>query len=213
MSGASVGQAGLGRGTATRPTASRGRLLTGVALFVAGFTLVFVAVGTLAGSLGALLGRWEDPLTRVLGVVVVLMGLAFLGFVPFLQQDRRLHASPTAGLWGAPVLGIVFGIGWAPCIGPTLAAVLALSLDGGSAARGAALSVAYCLGLGLPFLAIALGMQRSSAVLALLRRHRLAISRIGGGLLILVGLALVTGLWGAWTQSLQGLVAGFRPVV
>jgi cytochrome c-type biogenesis protein len=213
MSGASVGQAGLGRAAPSRPAASRGRLLTGVALFVAGFTLVFVAVGTLAGSLGALLGRWEDPLMRVLGVVVVLMGLAFLGFVPFLQQDRRLHASPTAGLWGAPVLGVVFGLGWAPCIGPTLAAVLALSLDGGSAARGAALSVAYCLGLGLPFLAIALGMQRSSAVLGFLRRHRLAISRVGGGLLILIGLALVTGLWGAWTQSLQGLVAGFRPVV
>jgi cytochrome c-type biogenesis protein len=212
MSGASVGQTGLGRG-APRPTASRGRLLTGVALFVAGFTVVFVAVGTLAGSLGALLGRWEDPLMRVLGVVVVLMGLAFLGFVPFLQQDRRLHASPTAGLWGAPVLGVVFGLGWAPCIGPTLAAVLALSLDGGSAARGATLSVAYCLGLGLPFLAIALGMQRSSAVLTFLRAHRLAISRVGGGLLILIGLALVTGLWGTWTQSLQGLVAGFRPVI
>jgi cytochrome c-type biogenesis protein len=213
MSGASVGQTGLGRGGAARPAVSRGRLVTGVALFVAGFTLVFVAVGTLAGSLGALLGRWEDPLMRVLGVGVVLMGLAFLGFVPFLQRDRRLHASPAAGLWGAPLLGVVFGIGWAPCIGPTLAAVLALSLDGGSAARGATLSVAYCLGLGLPFLAIALGMQRSSAVLTFLRRHRLAISRTGGGMLILIGLALVTGLWGAWTQSLQGLVAGFRPVV
>ena len=213
MSGAALGQTGLGRGTRTAPPAGRGRLLAGVGLFVAGFTLVFVAVGTLAGSLGALLGRWEDPLMRVLGVVVVLMGLAFLGFLPFLQQDRRLHATPTAGLWGAPVLGIVFGLGWAPCIGPTLAAVLALSLDDGSAARGATLSVAYCLGLGLPFLAIALGMQRSSAALTFLRRHRLAISRIGGGLLILIGLALVTGLWGAWTQSLQGLVAGFRPVV
>jgi cytochrome c-type biogenesis protein len=213
MSGASVGQTGLGRGAGARPTASRGRLLAGVGLFVAGFTLVFVAVGTLAGSLGGLLGRWEDPLMRVLGVVVVLMGLAFLGFVPFLQQERRLHASPTAGLWGAPVLGVVFGLGWAPCIGPTLAAVLALSLDDGSAARGATLSVAYCLGLGLPFLAIALGMQRSAAVLGFLRRHRLAITRVGGGLLLVIGLALVTGLWGTWTQSLQGLVAGFRPVV
>ncbi|GAA2720179.1 cytochrome c biogenesis CcdA family protein [Cellulomonas aerilata] len=213
MSGASVGQSGLGRDGSARATASRSRLLAGVALFVAGFTLVFVAVGTLAGSLGALLGRWEDPLTRVLGVVVVLMGLAFLGFVPFLQQERRLHVSPAAGLWGAPVLGVVFGLGWAPCIGPTLAAVLALSLEDGSAARGATLSVAYCLGLGLPFLAIALGMQRSSAALTFLRRHRPAITRLGGGLLILIGLALVTGLWGAWTQSLQGLVAGFRPVV
>ena len=213
MSGASLGQTGLGRGTRTAPAAGRGRLLAGVALFVAGFTLVFVAVGALAGSLGALLGRWEDPLTRVLGVVVVLMGVAFLGYVPFLQRERRLHVSPTAGLWGAPVLGVVFGLGWAPCIGPTLAAVLALSLDGGSAARGAALSVAYCVGLGLPFLVIALGLGRSAAALVFLRRHRLAISRVGGVMLVLIGLALVTGLWGAWTQSLQGLVAGFRPVV
>ena len=216
MSGASVGQTGVGRtatGTSTRTAPARGRLLAGVGLFVAGFTLVFVAVGALAGSLGALLGRWEDPLTRVLGVVVVLMGIAFLGFVPFLQRDTRLHVSPSAGLWGAPLLGIVFGLGWAPCIGPTLAAVLALSLDEGSAARGAVLSVAYCLGLGLPFLLIALGVQRSGGALAFLRRHRLAISRTGGGLLVLIGLALVTGLWGEWTQSLQGLVAGFRPVV
>ncbi|WP_396134611.1 cytochrome c biogenesis CcdA family protein [Cellulomonas sp. ATA003] len=213
MSGAALGQTGLGRGTRTAPAAGRGRLLAGVALFVAGFTAVFVVLGTLAGSVGALLGQWEDPLTRVLGVVVVLMGLAFLGFVPFLQRDTRLHVSPAAGLWGAPVLGVVFGLGWAPCIGPTLAAVIALSLDGGSPARGAALSVAYCLGLGLPFLAIALGLGRSAAALAFLRRHRLVISRIGGGLLIVIGLALVTGLWGTWTQSLQGLIAGFRPVV
>jgi cytochrome c-type biogenesis protein len=213
MSGASVGQTGLGRGSRPASSPGRGRLLAGVGLFVAGFTLVFVAVGALAGSLGAVLARWEDPLTRVLGVVVVLMGVAFLGFVPFLQRDARLHVSPAAGLWGAPLLGVVFGLGWAPCIGPTLAAVLALSLDGGSAARGATLSVAYCLGLGLPFLAIALGVQRSAGVLAFLRRHRLAISRAGGLMLIVIGLALVTGLWGMWTQSLQGLVAGFRPVV
>jgi cytochrome c-type biogenesis protein len=213
MSGASVGQTGLGRGATRTAAPARGRLLAGVGLFVAGFTLVFVAVGALAGSLGAVLGRWEDPLTRVLGVVVVLMGVAFLGYVPFLQRDTRLHVSPSAGLWGAPLLGIVFGLGWAPCIGPTLAAVLALSLDEGSAARGAVLSVAYCLGLGLPFLLIALGLQRSTAALSVLRRHRRAISRVGGGLLVLIGLALVTGLWSEWTQSLQGLVAGFRPVV
>jgi len=213
MSGASVGQTGLGRGATRTAAPARGRLLAGVGLFVAGFTLVFVAVGALAGSLGAVLGRWEDPLTRVLGVVVVLMGVAFLGYVPFLQRDTRLHVSPSAGLWGAPLLGIVFGLGWAPCIGPTLAAVLALSLDEGSAARGAVLSVAYCVGLGLPFLLLALGLQRSTAALSFLRRHRLVISRVGGGLLVLIGLALVTGLWSEWTQSLQGLVAGFRPVV
>ena len=206
---------GTGR-VAVRGTGSdsgRGRLLLGVGLFVAGFTVVFVALGTVAGSVGAELGRLQGPITRVLGVVVILLGVAFLGFFPFLQQERRVHVSPTAGLWGAPVLGIVFGLGWAPCIGPTLAAVIALSLDGGSPVRGALLSVAYCVGLGLPFLLIALGYQRSARALGFARRHRLAIMRLGGAMLIVIGIALVTGLWGTWTQSLQGLVSGFEPVV
>lgn len=194
----------------------RTRLLTGVGLFVAGFTVVFVLLGVLAGSIGGVLKEWQDPLTRVLGVVVVLMGLAFMGFVPFLQQDRRVHLSPRAGLWGAPLLGLVFGLGWTPCIGPTLVAITALSLDGGSAARGAVLSVAFCLGLGLPFLLIALGTARSARALGLLRRHRLAVMRAGGGLLVVLGLALVSGLWGAWAQWLQGLLTSsgvFVPVV
>jgi cytochrome c-type biogenesis protein len=194
----------------------RTRLLTGVGLFVAGFTVVFVLLGVLAGSIGGVLRDWQDPLTRVLGVVVVLMGLAFMGFVPFLQQERRPHLSPRAGLWGAPLLGLVFGLGWTPCIGPTLVAITALSLDGGSAARGAVLSVAFCLGLGLPFLLIALGTARSARALGLLRRHRLAVMRVGGGLLVVLGLALVSGLWGAWAQWLQGLLTSsgvFVPVV
>jgi cytochrome c-type biogenesis protein len=204
---------GAGGADVGRSDSGRGRLLLGVGLFVAGFTVVFVALGTLAGSVGAELGRLQGPITRVLGVVVILLGVAFLGFFPFLQQERRVHVSPTAGLWGAPVLGIVFGLGWAPCIGPTLAAVIALSLDGGSPGRGALLSVAYCVGLGLPFLLIALGYQRSARALGFARRHRLAIMRLGGAMLIVIGIALVTGLWGTWTQSLQGLVSGFEPVV
>jgi cytochrome c-type biogenesis protein len=194
----------------------RTRLLAGVGLFVAGFTVVFVLLGVLAGSVGGVLKDWQDPLTRVLGVVVVLMGLAFMGLVPFLQQDRRVHLSPRAGLWGAPLLGLVFGLGWTPCIGPTLVAITALSLDGGSPARGAVLSVAFCLGLGLPFLLIALGTARSARALALLRRHRLAVMRAGGGLLVVLGLALVSGLWGTWAQWLQGLLTSsgvFVPVV
>ncbi|NMM31909.1 MAG: cytochrome c biogenesis protein CcdA [Cellulomonas sp.] len=194
----------------------RTRLLAGVGLFVAGFTLVFVLLGVLAGSVGGVLKDWQDPLTRVLGVVVVVMGLAFMGLVPFLQQDRRVHLSPRAGLWGAPLLGLVFGLGWTPCIGPTLVAITALSLDGGSPARGAVLSVAFCLGLGLPFVLIALGTARSARALALLRRHRLAVMRAGGGLLVVLGLALVSGLWGTWAQWLQGLLTSsgvFVPVV
>ncbi|WP_412869259.1 cytochrome c biogenesis CcdA family protein [Cellulomonas sp. 179-A 4D5 NHS] len=191
----------------------RGRLLAGVALFVGGFTAVFVTLGVLAGSLGASLVRWQGPVTQVLGVVVIVLGLSFLGFIPFLQRDLRPHATRTAGLWGAPVLGLVFGLGWTPCIGPTLAAVMALSLDEGSPSRGAILSVAYGLGLGLPFLLIALSVERSSRVLTMLRRHRLLIARAGGALLVLIGLALATGLWSAWTQSLQGLIGGFQTAV
>ena len=191
----------------------RGRMLLGVGLFVAGFTVVFVSFGALAGSLGAVLAQWSDVLTRVLGVVVVLMGVVFLGWVPFGQRERRWHVAPTAGVWGAPLLGVVFGLGWAPCIGPTLVAVYTLALDQASAGRGALLSIAYCFGLGLPFLLIALGFERSAGALAVLRTHRVLIMRIGGGVLVIVGIALVTGLWGLWTHSLQGLIGGFEPVV
>ena len=214
MAGGGAGRVGSRQSGALETRApGRRRTLLGVALFVAGFSAVFVTFGVLVGSLGAALLPWSDLIMRVLGVVVILMGLVFVGWVPFAQRERRLHLAPTAGVWGAPLLGVVFGLGWAPCMGPTLAAVYALALDEASAGRGALLSVAYCAGLGLPFLLVALGLESSTRALGVLRRHRLAIMRAGGVLLVLVGLALVTGLWTAWTQSLQGLVAGFVPVV
>lgn len=196
---------------ATAP--GRGRLLAGVLLFVAGFSAVFVTFSVAFGWLGLVLLPWQDAITRALGLVVVLMGLAFLGAVPFLQRERRLHVSPTAGLWGAPVLGVVFGLGWAPCIGPTLSAVLSLSWGGADPARGAVLALAYCVGLGLPFVLIALAFRRSAGALAFLRRHRLAIMRLGGAMLVAVGLALVTGLWGVWVAQLQGTIDGFVTVI
>lgn len=212
---------GSGRGAAVAvldgdqgaTTPGRGRVLLGTALFVAGFTAVFVLFGVLAGSLGALVNQWSDPIMRVLGVVVVVMGLVFLGWVPWARRDMRLRLAPRTGLWGAPLLGLVFGLGWAPCIGPTLVAVYTLALDGASAGRGALLSVAYCIGLGLPFLAVAAGFDRSSGITGWLRRHRLMIMRLGGGILLLVGVALVSGLWSLWTQSLQGLIGGFQTVL
>ncbi len=216
VSGMAAASAGGGRArstTAARTAPGRGRVVAGVALFVLGFTAVFVALMAAAGALGTYLVRWEEVLQRVLGVVVILLGLAFLGAMPFLQRERRLHVSPRAGLWGAPLLGVVFGLGWTPCIGPTLAAVQALALDEASAARGVVLGVAYCLGLGVPFLLVALGLQSSQRMLGFLRRHRLAVLRAGGGLLVLIGLALVTGVWGTFTGELQGWVSGFATVV
>jgi cytochrome c-type biogenesis protein len=217
MVGSGMPEPSPDRGTpgraAVRVEVGRWRTVAGVALFVAGFTIVFVAFGVLAGSLGGFLVRWGDVLTRVLGVVVVGMGLVFIGWLPFAQRQARLRVVPATGLWGAPVLGVVFGLGWTPCIGPTLVAVYTLALDEGSAARGAVLSIAYCLGLGLPFLAIALGFDRSARAVGFLRTHRLALMRVGGVLLVLVGLALVTGLWAAFTGALQGLIGGFETVV
>lgn len=218
-----TGMAGATTGTSSGATggaaparladAGRGRMLAGMGLFVLGFTVVFVALGVLAGSLGASLLRASDVVTRVLGVVVVLLGLSFAGWLPVGQRERRLHLAPRAGLWGAPLLGVVFGLGWVPCIGPTLIAVYTLALDEASAGRGAALAVAYCLGLGLPFVLVALAFERSTRVLRVLRDHRVLLMRAGGVVLVLVGLALVTGVWAAWTQSLQGLVGGFETVV
>lgn len=208
----SATSAGAGKGARK---ASSARLAGGVALFVAGFTAVFVVYGVLAGSIGGALRENAGTVSRVLGVVVIVMGLVFMGFVPFLQADTRKHVSPRAGLWGAPLLGIVFAIGWTPCIGPTLAAILALGLESGSAGRGAILAVAFCLGLGLPFVLAAFGIGRSERALAFLRRHRRTVMRIGGALLVLLGLALVTGVWDSWAQWLQGLFSDepFVPVV
>ncbi|WP_421736013.1 cytochrome c biogenesis CcdA family protein [Cellulomonas sp.] len=199
--------------TLVRTAPARSRVLLGVALFVAGFTVVFVALAALAGSLGGVLVEYQDPITRVLGIVVIVLGLGFLGLIPFLQNEKRVHLAPRAGLWGAPLLGITFGLGWVPCIGPTLAAILTLSLDGGSAGRGALLAVAFCLGLGLPFLLVALFVDRSKGALSFLRRHRLAIMRFGGAMLVILGLALVTGVWGTWASWLQGVLVGGDPFV
>ncbi|WP_236683112.1 cytochrome c biogenesis CcdA family protein [Demequina globuliformis] len=188
---------------------SRPRLVLGVLLFIAGFSAVFVTLAIVVSAAGAAFEAQLDIITRVLGVVVILMGLAFMGAMPFLQNERRFHVSPKAGLAGAPVLGIVFGLGWTPCIGPTLSAVITLGLTEGTVGRGALLAVAYCLGLGLPFLALALWFERSGRVLAWLRKHRRALQLVGGAMLVILGVMLVTGLWGALTNELQGWIDSF----
>lgn len=187
--------------------AGRGRLLAGSLLFVLGFSAVFVSFGALFGGLGRLLLIWAPVLTRVAGVVTILMGLAFLGALPWLQRERRLRHRPTGGLAGAPVLGVVFGLGWTPCLGPTLAAVNSLAYAEASALRGAILGLAYCLGLGIPFVALALGARRAVRMSGWARRHARTVMRAGGGLLVLLGVLLLTGWWDALMFWLRAWLA------
>jgi cytochrome c-type biogenesis protein len=182
----------------------RGRMVLGALLFVLGFTVVFVAVGTAFGGLGRLLVQYDDVITRVMGLVVIVVGLAFLGWLPLLQRTARLSVRPAAGLAGAPLLGVVFGLGWTPCLGPTLSAVYSLAYTEATAGRGALLSVAYCLGLGIPFVLVALGARWAVGATTFLRRHARAVTRFGGAVLVVVGLLLVTG---AWTEMMAWLRA------
>ncbi|GAA3247311.1 cytochrome c biogenesis CcdA family protein [Nonomuraea helvata] len=193
--------------------AGRGRLVLGTVLFVSGFGLVFVLSGALFGGLGSVMLGHAELITRVLGVLTILLGLAFLGVIPGLMRDVRIHRVPSAGLAGAPLLGVVFGLGWTPCIGPTLAVVLALGLNEGSAARGALLAVAYALGLGLPFVGAALAYSKALRTFRAIRKHSRLITRIGGGMMVAVGVLLVTGLWGQMIAAMQGLIGAFEPVI
>jgi cytochrome c-type biogenesis protein len=192
--------------------ARRGRLLLGTSLFVLGFTLVFVSYGALFGGLGSLLLQYSDQITRLLGAFTIVFGLAFMGLVPWLNRDWHPQQRPSVGLAGAPLLGILFGIGWTPCIGPTLAAVQTLAYDQASAARGALLTAAYCIGLGLPFLLVAVAFRRTAGAMAFVKRHYLAVMRIGGGMLVLVGVLMVTGTWEQLTVSLRVWTGSFGTV-
>lgn len=204
---------GGGRGAARNARPDTRRVLWGTVLFVLGFTAVFVLLGIVFAAAGAAFARYTDIVMRVLGVLVIVLGLAFVGHIPLLQKDTRITMSPRFGLWGAPLLGVTFGLGWSPCIGPTLAAVLTLSFGGADPARGAVLALAYCLGLGVPFIVLAVAFTRSTRALEVVRRHRRAISQAGGVLLILVGVLLVTGLWGSLTGWMQGWIASYTTVV
>jgi cytochrome c-type biogenesis protein len=191
----------------------RNRLLLGVALFILGFAVVFVVGGFLFGAVGFWLIQWRDLLTRIAGVVVILLGLVFVGQFTFLQRTFRPQWRPATGLAGAPILGVVFAIGWSPCTGPTLAAISGLSLSSGSAWQGALLALFYALGLGIPFLLLALGLGWASDASSFLRRHMRAVNIIGGLLLITIGILMVSGIWNYWIIQLQGVLPDFRPAI
>ena len=191
----------------------RSRVLTGVALFVLGFAVVFIAYGAAFGALGLWLVRWQEVVIRVLGVLVILMGLVFIGQFSFLQRTIKPTWRPATGLIGAPLLGIVFGLGWTPCIGPTLAAISALSVGSGSPWRGALLGLFYCIGLGIPFLLVALGFDWVAGSVAFLKRHIRVINIIGGVLLVVIGVLMATGLWTAMMSQFLGVISGFVPAI
>lgn len=208
-----VGGFAAAGGTPDERRRGRSRLLLGVLLFILGFSLVFVTFGILFGTAGLLLRPQMDLILRIAGIVVIVMGLVFIGQVSFGQRTIRPSWKVATGLAGAPLLGIVFGLGWAPCIGPTLTAVYAIALDGSDPLRGALLGLAYCLGLGIPFLLVALGLGWVTGSVQWLKRHIRLINIIGGALLIVIGLLMVTGLWRIFISNLGAVIGGFDPAL
>ncbi len=186
----------------------RGRLLLGVALFVLGFSVVFVSFSIVFATAGLLLLPWIDLITRIAGVVVMLMGFVFIGQVSFLQRKLAPRIQVATGLGGAPLLGVVFGLGWVPCIGPTLVAVNALVINEGDIGRAAIIALTYCLGLGIPFLLVAFGFRWVAGATDWLKRNIRVINITGGALLMIIGLAMVTGLWQQFISSLGAVIGG-----
>lgn len=199
-----------GSPTTTVEAPARGRLVVGVLLFILGFSLVFVSLTALGGIANVFLIQWGEFITRILGGVIILMGLVFLGLFGFAQREVRFHVDSKAGLIGAPLLGVALGVGWAPCMGPTLAAIFALSFNAGDPVRAGSLGLAYSLGLGIPFLLVALGFGWATKAIGFLRRHIRVVNMIGGALLIALGLLMVTGLW---TDIMSRLTAVMNSVI
>jgi cytochrome c-type biogenesis protein len=191
---------------------ARGRIFLGSLLFVLGFSALFISYGLLFGSIGAEISAREEMITRILGVFTIILGLVFAGAFP-MMPTMRPRISTTGGLIGAPVLGFLFGIGWTPCIGPALATVQTLAFTEASAFRGAVLSLGYCIGLGLPFIATGLFFDKSEPLRKFLTRKGRVISILGGVLLIVIGLMQVSGIWNSLMIDLRSTISDFTPVI
>jgi cytochrome c-type biogenesis protein len=191
---------------------SRGKVLLGSFLFVVGFSAVFVSFGAVFGGLGNTLSAHEEFISRILGLVTIFLGFIFYGRFPF-SPTIRPKMRTTGGLLGAPLLGVLFGIGWTPCIGPALAAVQTLAFQESSAVRGAVLSFGYCLGLGLPFILSGLSLDKSAKLRSIIYRRGDVISKIGGVFLIAIGVLEVLGFWTQLMNSMRSLISDFIPVI
>jgi cytochrome c-type biogenesis protein len=191
---------------------AKGRVFLGSILFVLGFSVLFISYGALFGGIGARISTNDEAITRVLGVITILLGLIFMGSFPMMRTFSP-KISTNGGLIGAPLLGFLFGIGWTPCIGPALATVQTLAFQESSAARGAILSFGYCIGLGAPFIASGLYLDKSERLRKYLTKRGDLISKIGGVLLILIGIAQVLGLWTDLMISMRSLITEFAPVI
>jgi cytochrome c-type biogenesis protein len=188
-------------------------MLAGASLFVLGFAAVFVTTGVIAGSAGRLLAEYRDVITRVLGGLIILLGLIFAGVLRIGQRDLRIHRIPAVGVAAAPLVGVVFALGWTPCLSPTLGVVVNLGFNEGTAARGALLGFVYALGLGIPFVIAGLAFTKMARAVAFLRERQQLIMRIGGILMIIVGLLLITGTWDTLTALLRQWASTFETVI
>ncbi len=191
---------------------AKGRVFLGSILFVLGFSVLFISYGALFGGIGSRIATNDETITRILGVITILLGLIFMGSFPMMRTFSPKIAT-NGGLIGAPLLGFLFGIGWTPCIGPALATVQTLAFQESSAARGAILSFGYCIGLGAPFIASGLYLDKSERLRKYLTKRGDLISNIGGVLLILIGIAQLLGIWTDLMISLRSLISDFAPVI
>ena len=197
---------------ATGFASTKGKVFIGSLLFVIGFTFVFASYGLAFGGLGSQIAAHEEIITRVLGIFTIAMGTIFLGLFPFAPTIQP-KLSTTGGIAGAPLLGVLFGVGWTPCIGPALATVQTLAFTESSALRGAILSIGYSIGLGIPFILSGLFLDRSKKIRSFFLQRGSLISKAGGVLLILIGLLQLTGLWSDLMINLRSLISDFVPVI